>query len=63
MEIVLLIIVVVVLIGVFARARGTKNRPSLTSRRCPHCRQHIAMKASACPFCGHDVKPQRWIWE
>jgi hypothetical protein len=60
MEILILIVIVLILWGIFSRG---KNRPTLSSRRCPHCRQHIAMRASACPFCGHDVKPGRWIWE
>jgi rRNA maturation endonuclease Nob1 len=60
MEILILIAIVLLLLGIFRRG---KNHPTLFSRRCPSCRQHIAMRASACPFCGHDVKPERWIWE
>ena len=29
----------------------------ITTRECPHCRERIDKRASACPKCGRDVEP------
>jgi hypothetical protein len=59
----LVVIVIVLLLALLFKSPKAARAKGLFTRRCPHCRQIIPSRASACFHCTNDVEPHRWIWE
>ena len=52
---ILLLIVFFGLLGGIFHRLGSRSGDAWFTRPCPHCRQRIASKATACPWCTRDV--------